>query len=128
MRRRIGLASAMLLAVALIAVAAVPASARVPGDNPAFESFGLADCAGLGEVEIFGPPAEPAATGYLVFQGEPGLHVVATRFELTVDGDVVFSKSFGKKAGLTTFPCTQTSEEGGETAVFTVTVAVVPPQ
>jgi len=127
MRRRIGLASAVLSAVALIAVAAVPASARVPGGQ-AFESFGLADCAGLGEVEIFGPPAEPAATGYLVFQGEPGLHVVATQFELTVDGDVVFSKSFGKKAGLTTFPCTQTSEEGGETAVFTVTVAVVPPQ
>ena len=128
MRRRIGLASAMLLAVALIAVAAVPASARVPG-NPAFESFGVATCEGLPVgVEIFGPPAEPAPTGYLVFQGEPGLHVVATRFELTVDGDVVFSKSFGKKAGLTTFPCTQTSEEGGETAVFTVTVAVVPPQ
>ena len=127
MTRWIALASTMLCSIAVIVVAAVPASARVP-DNPAFESFGAATCEGLGEVEIFGPPAEPAATGYLVFPEEPGLHVVATQFEFTVDGDVVFSKSFGKKAGLTTFPCTQTFEEDDETAVFTVTVAVVPPQ
>ncbi len=70
-----------------------------------------------------------APTGYLIIPEEPGLHVVATRFELTFDGDVVFSKNFGEKAGLTTFTCTQTFEDPDEgTGVFTLTVAVVPPQ
>lgn len=127
MRRRIGLACAMLCAVALIALAAVPASARVPGGQ-GLASFGFATCEDLGVVEIFGPPADPAATGYLIIPEEPGVHVVATRFELTFDGEVVFSKSFGKKAGLTTFTCTQTFEEPDGTGVFTLTAAVVPPQ
>jgi hypothetical protein len=123
MKRCIALATTMLCSVAQIAVTAVPSSARVPGGQ-GLESFGAADCGSLGQVEIFGPPALPAPTGYVIIPEEPGLHVVATRFQLTVDGDVVFSKSFGKKAGLTTFKCTQT--EG--TNVFTLTVAVVPPQ
>jgi hypothetical protein len=124
--RRIALASATLSAVVLMAVA-IPASARVPGGQ-GFESFGFADCGELGEAEIVGPPSDPAATGYLVFQGGSGLHVVATQFELTFDGEVVFSKSFGKKAGLTTITCTQTFEEPDGTGVFTLTAAIVPPQ
>ena len=128
MKRWIALASTMLCSVALIVVAAVPASARVPGGQ-GFESFGFANCGSLGQVEIFGPPADPAPTGYLIIPEEPGLHVVATRFELTLDGDVVFSKSFGEKAGLTTFTCTQTFEDPDEgSGVFTLTVTVLPPQ
>ena len=127
MRRWIALASTVLCTIAVTAVTAVPASARVPGGQ-GLESFGFANCEGLGEVEIFGPPAEPAPTGYLIL-GETGPHVVATRFETTIDGQVVFSKNFGRKAGLTTFECTQEFEvPGGGSGVFTLTVAVGPPQ
>ena len=124
MRRRIGLASATLSAVALIAVAAVPASASVPGGQ-GLGIFGLFDCGDpLGEVEVFGAPAVEAANAYLIDTEGTGPHVVATRFELkSAGGDVLFEKNFGKKAGLTTFNCTQTGDQGD---VFTLTVAVVP--
>jgi hypothetical protein len=90
----------------------------------------LFDCGDpLGEVEVFGAPAPEASTFYLIIPEEPGLHVVATQFEVAVDGEVVFSKSFGEKAGLTTFTCTQPFENPDEgTGVLTLTVAVVPPQ
>jgi hypothetical protein len=128
MRRRIALASATLSAVALIAVAAGPASASVPGGQ-GLESFGFADCGSLGQVEVFGAPALQASTFYLIIPEEPGLHAVATRFEVAFDGEVVVSKSFGEKAGLTTFTCTQPFEDPDEGAgVLTLTVAVVPPQ
>ena len=52
--------SALLCTVALMAVAAVPASARVPGGQ-GLTSFGFTDCGEpLGVVEIFGPPGEPS--------------------------------------------------------------------
>jgi len=122
MKRWTALASTMLCSIVLIAVAAGSAPARVPGGQ-GLESFGFANCGSLGQVEIFGPPADPAAVGYLIIPEQPDLHVVATRFEFT-DGDVVFSKSFGEKAGLTTFTCTQDAGTG----VFTLTAAVIPPQ
>jgi hypothetical protein len=57
------------------------------------------------------------------------LHVLATRFEVAFDGEVVFSKSFGEKAGLSTVTCTQPFEDRDEvTGVLTLTVAIVPPQ
>ena len=126
MRRRIALASATLFAVALIAVAAVPASARVPGGQ-GLGIFGMFDCGDpLGEVEVFGAPAVEAANAYLIDTEGNGPHVVATRFEFkSAAGEVFFEKDFGKKAGLTTFNCTQTGDLGD---VFTLTVAVVPPQ
>ncbi len=126
MRRRIGLASATLSAVALIAVAAVPASASVPGGQ-GLGIFGLFDCGDpLGEVEVFGAPAVSASNAYLIDTEGTGPHVVATRFEFkSAAGEVFFEKNFGKKAGLTTFNCTQTGDLGD---VFTLTVAVVPPQ
>jgi hypothetical protein len=116
--------SAMLSTVALIAVAAVPASASVPGGQ-GLGIFGLFDCgAPLGEVEVFGAPAVEAANAYLIDTEGTGPHVVATRFEFkSAAGDVFFEKNFGKKAGLTTFNCTQTGDLGD---VFTLTVAVVP--
>jgi hypothetical protein len=126
MRRRIALAGATLSAVALIAVAAVPASASVPGGQ-GLGIFGLFDCGEpLGEVEVFGAPAVEAANAYLIDTEGTGPHVVATRFEFkSATGELFFEKDFGKKAGLTTFNCTQTGDLGD---VFILTVAVVPPQ
>jgi hypothetical protein len=123
-RRWITLVSAMLCSAAVIAVAAVPASAGVPGGQ-GLGIFGLFDCGDpLGEVEVFGAPAVEAANAYLIDTEGTGPHVVATRFEFkSADGEVFFEKNFGKKAGLTTFNCTQTGELGD---VFTLTVAVVP--
>jgi hypothetical protein len=123
-RRWITLVSAMLCSAAVIAVAAVPASARVPGGQ-GLGIFGLFDCGDpLGEVEVFGAPAVEAANAYLIDTEGAGPHVVATRFELkSAAGEVFFEKNFGKKAGLTTFNCTQTGDLGD---VFTLTVAIVP--
>ena len=123
-RRWITLVSAMLCSAAVIALAAGPASARVPGGQ-GLGIFGVFDCGDpLGEVEVFGAPAVEAANAYLIDTEGTGPHVVATRFELTsAAGEVLFEKNFGKKAGLTTFNCTQTGDLGD---VFTLTVAVVP--
>jgi hypothetical protein len=124
-RRWITLVSAMLCSAAVIAVAAVPASARVP-DGQGLGIFGVFDCGDpLGEVEVFGAPAVEAANAYLIDTEGTGPHVVASRFEFkSAAGEVFFEKNFGKKAGLTTFNCTQTGDLGD---VFTLTVAVVPP-
>jgi hypothetical protein len=123
-RRSISLVSAMLCSAAVIAVAAVPASASVPGGQ-GLGIFGLFDCGDpLGEIEVFGAPAVEAANAYLIDTEGTGPHVVATRYELkSAAGEVLFEKNFGKKAGLTTFNCTQTGDLGD---VFTLTVAVVP--
>ena len=117
--------SAILCTVAMVAVAA-PASARVP-DGQGLGIFGVFDCGDpLGEVEVFGAPAVEAANAYLIDTEGTGPHVVATRFEFkSAAGEVFFEKDFGKKAGLTTFNCTQTGDPGD---VFTLTVAVVPKQ
>jgi hypothetical protein len=121
-RTRIALAAAV--AALSLAVAAGPASARVPGGQ-GLGIFGLFDCGDpLGEVEVFGAPAVSASNAYLIDTEGNGPHVVATRFEFkSGTGEVFFEKDFGKKAGLTTFTCTQTGDLGD---VFTLTVAVVP--
>jgi hypothetical protein len=121
-RTRIALAA--VVAALSLAVAVTPASARVPGGQ-GLGIFGLFDCEGLGVVEVFGAPAVEAANAYLIDTDGTGPHVVVTRFELkSAAGEVFFEKNFGKKAGLTTFNCTQTGDLGD---VFTLTVAVVPP-
>ena len=86
--------------------------------------FGVFECGGLG-VEVYGAPAVEAANAYLIDTEGYGPHVVATRFELksAASGEVFFEKNFGRKAGLTTFTCTQRGDFGD---VFTLTVAVVP--
>jgi len=127
MRRRIALVSATLSAVVLIAVAAVPASGQVPGGQ-GLESFGFPTCEGLGQVELFGPPAFQATSGYLIVTEDSSLHAIATRFELTIDGQIVFEQNFGEKAGLTTVTCTDMFEDPEGTAVFTLTAAIVPPR
>ena len=109
--------------LAFVAVAAVPASAGVPGGQ-GLGIFGVFDCGDLGEVEVFGAPAVAAANAYLIDTDGNGPHVVATRFEAkSPTGEVFLEKNFGQKAGLTTFECTQTGELGD---IFTLTVAIVP--
>jgi hypothetical protein len=123
-RRSISLVSAMMCSAAVIAVAALPASASVPGGQ-GLGIFGLFDCGDpLGEVEVFGAPAVSASNAYLIDTEGTGPHVVATRFEFkSGTGEVLLEKNFGTKAGLTTFTCTQTGDFGD---VFTLTVAIVP--
>ena len=121
-RRWITLVSAMLASAAVIAVAAVPASANVPGGQ-GLAIFGTFDCGDF-DAEVYGAPAVGAANAYLLDTAGTGPHVVATRYEFkSAAGEVFFEKNFGKKAGLTTFNCTQTGDLGD---VFTLTVAVVP--
>ena len=121
-RRWITPVSAVLCSAAVIAVAAVPASASVPGGQ-GLGIFGVFDCGDF-DAEVYGAPAVEAANAYLIDTNGNGPHVVATRFELkSAAGEVFFEKNFGKKAGLTTFTCTQTGDLGD---VFTLTVAVVP--
>jgi hypothetical protein len=127
MKRRIALASTALCTIAVFAVAAVPASARVPGGQ-GLVSFGFPTCEGLGQVELFGPPAGPATSGYLIVTEDTSLHAIATRFEVTIEGEVVFEQNFGEKAGLTTLTCTDTFEDPEGPGVFTLTAAIVPPR
>jgi hypothetical protein len=119
---RIALAAAVA-ALSLAAVAA-SASANVPGGQ-GLGIFGVFDCGDpLGNVEVFGAPAVEAANAYLIDTEGSGPHAVLTRFEAkSPTGEVFLEKNFGKKAGLTTFECTQTGELGD---IFTLTVAVVP--
>ena len=125
-RRWVTLVRAMVCSAVVIAVAAVPASASVPGGQ-GLATFGLFDCGDpLGEVEVFGAPAVSASNAYLIDTEGNGPHVVATRFEFkSAAGEVFFEKNFGQKAGLTTFTCRQTGDLGD---VFILTVAIVPPR
>ena len=119
---RVVLAAAV--AALSLGAAAAPASANVP-DGQGLGIFGRFDCGDpLGVVEVFGAPAVQAANAYLLDAQGTGPHVVLTRFEAkSPAGEVFLEKNFGKKAGLTTFDCTQTGALGD---VFTLTVAVVP--
>jgi hypothetical protein len=125
MRRWIAVMSVTLGA---LATAAGPASANVPGGKGLVD-FGVVTCEGIGDVSVFGPRGEGAATAFAT----TGQHVVLQSFDVTftdVAGEVfTFSKSFGAKAGLTTFTCTQDISEPGEgTGEITAVVAIVPPQ
>ena len=120
MKRRIALAGA-LCSVALLAVAAAPASAAPKGNG--LVDFGTFTCEGVGEVSVFGPRGN-GATAFT----KTGQHVVLLSLEITgtdPEGNPIdFSKTFGQKSGLTPFTCTQQFEGGDATAV----VAIVPPQ
>lgn len=114
-------------AVGLLAFAAAPAGANLP-QGKGLVSFGTVSCEGIGDVDVFGPRGEGAATAFTT----TGQHVALQMFTVTftdTEGNVFsFSKSFGTKAGLTTFTCTQHFEEPGEgTGDITAVVALVPP-
>jgi hypothetical protein len=115
MKRRNVLAGA-LCSAALLVVAAAPASAAVPKGNGLVD-FGSFTCEGLGEVSVFGPRGN-AATAFTT----TGQH--ALLLSLEIDGSEPFSKTYGKRSGLTPITCIQQFEGGEATAV----VALVPPQ
>jgi hypothetical protein len=114
MKRRNVLAGA-LCSAALLAVAAAPASAAPKGNG--LVDFGSFTCEGLGEVSVFGPRGN-AATAFTT----TGQH--ALLLSLEIEGSEPFSKTYGKRSGLTPITCTQQFEGGEATAV----VALVPPQ
>ena len=116
------------LGLTMLALTALPAGAKVP-QGQGLVSFGEVQCEGLGTVSVFGPRGEGAATAFAT----TGEHVVLQSFDATftdTEGHVfTFSKTFGTKAGLTTFTCTQHFVEPGEgTGDITAIVAIVPPQ
>ncbi len=126
MKRRIALAASTLGSVALLAVAAAPASAASPPGQGLFD-YGTFTCEGIGDISILAPRAGEAAAGF-TSAGETVI-TVSLSGTATVDGETFsFSKSYGVKAGLESFTCTQHFEEDGFVSDLTVVVAVVPPQ
>lgn len=126
MKRIFALSASALCSVALLAVAAAPASAAPSGGG--LVDFGTVTCEGFGEVSIFGPSGELADTAFAT----TGQHVVLLSIDVTgtdpFGNPIDFSKTYGQKAGLTAFTCTQHFEEGGASGDITAVVAVVPPQ
>ena len=103
-----------------------PLSRRCPYCAATLVSFGFPTCE-AGRSELSWSTAGPATSGYLIVTEDTSLHAIATRFELTIEGEVVY-RNFGEKAGLTTLTCTDTFEDPEGTAVFTLTAAIVPPR
>ena len=124
--RRTALAASTLGSIALLAVAAAPAPAASPQGQGLFD-FGTFTCEEIGEISIVGPkPAE--ATGGFTSTGETVI-TLSISGTATFDGETFsFAKSYGNKAGLESFTCTQHFEEDGNVSDLTVVVAVVPPQ
>lgn len=118
---------ALAAAVAVFALSASAVGAGVP-NGQAFISFGTFDCGALGSVEIVGPRAEQAPTGWTT----SGVHLVAVSISGTftdLEGQTFsFSKSYGMKAGLASFTCTAHFEDPNEgSGDETVVVVAVPP-
>ena len=123
-RVRRGIAVASVLA-SLAVTAGAPASAKVPQGEGRFLTFGPFQCEGLGTVTVLSPDSQTGWTS-------TGEHIVALSYSgrfTDLDGNVfTFSRSFGRKAGLTPITCTATVEYPGEgTEEFTMVIAIVPP-
>jgi hypothetical protein len=126
MRRKMALAASSLCAVALLAAAVSPASAAPQGNG--LVEFGTFTCEGLGDVDVFGPRGPKAASTFAT----TGQHVVLFSLEITgTDGEgnpIDFSKTYGKRSGLTAFTCTQHFEDGQANVDITAVVGLVPPE
>jgi hypothetical protein len=123
MKRKTALAASSLCAVALLGAAATPATAVPQGKG--LVEMGSFTCEGFGDVDVFGPRGQGAATSF----STSGLHAVLVSIEITgtdpMTGEPIdFSKTYGQRSGLTRVTCTQDFEGGSATAV----VALVPPQ
>jgi hypothetical protein len=127
MKRTIARAVSSVCTVVLLAAAVSPASAAGPPGQGLVE-FGTFNCEGLGDVDLFGPRGFKAASVFTT----TGEHLNLLSLEISgtdFDGNPVdFSKTYGKKSGLTTFTCTQHFEEGLANLDITSVVALVPPQ
>lgn len=127
MRIQLAALGATLSSVALLAgVAPTPASAALPEGQGLFD-FGTFTCEGIGDVSILAPRAGGAAAGF-TSTGETVV-TVSLSGTATFDGETFsFSKTYGAKAGLDSFTCSQHFEEGDYVSDLTVVVVIVPPQ
>ena len=111
-----------VLAIGLLTVTPSMALANVPSGK------GLAgpipvQCEGFGTVMVVTTRGGGATAWTL-----DGDHIVLQAITVSApDGTVLFSKSFGTKAGLTTFVCEADEEEDGLFVHLDVLVALVPP-
>ncbi len=127
MKPRFGTLGATVSSVALLlGLAPTPAVAASPPGQGLFD-FGTFSCEGIGDISILAPRAGEAAAGFSS-AGETVI-TVSLSGTATFDGETFsFSKSYGAKAGLETFTCTQHLEDDGNVSDLTLVVAVVPPQ
>ena len=127
MQRTIARGVSFLGAVALLAVAATPASAAGPPPGQGLVSFGTWTCDGLGPVELVGPRGDKAASGYTA----NGEHLISFSLDVhgTFEGDAVdFSKTYGQKSPLTPFTCTLHIVDVDTDITSTLVVGLAPPQ
>jgi hypothetical protein len=92
-------------------------------------TFGTYTCEGLGEVDLFGPSGDKAASVF-TSTGEH-LNLLSLEVTGTFEGNPVdISQTYGQKSGLTTFTCTQTFEDPeDQTSIhITLLVGLVPPE
>ena len=119
--------ASFLCAVALLAAAATPASAAGPPTGKGLITFGTYTCEGLGEVDLVGPRGDKAAAVYTT-TGEH-LNLFSLDITGTFEGNPFeFSKTYGRKSGLTTFTCTQHFAEDETIIDITLIVGLVPPE
>lgn len=123
---RRGIAVAGVLA-SLAVTAVAPASTKIPPGRGLDSTFGPFQCEGMGSVTIVAPTAvTPVPTGWT----STGEHAVALWFGgrfTDLEGNVFeFTKSFGRKAGMTPFTCTAHYEYPEGIEDFTMAVAIVP--
>lgn len=127
MQHTIARGAAFLCAVALLAAAATPASAAGPPPGQGLATFGTYTCDGLGEVDLVGPSGDKAASVYTT-TGEH-LNLLSLDITGTFEGKSFdFSKTYGRKSGLTTFTCTQHFAEDETIIDITLLVGLVPPE
>jgi hypothetical protein len=111
---------------ASMAAAAGPAAANLP-KGAGLISFGTLTCEGFGDVEVIGPRADTAATGFTT----TGVHAVLVSISVVgtdPDGNpFTQSKSYGAKAGLTPLTCTSHFDGPQGTGDVTSIVGIVPP-
>ena len=129
MQRTIARGVSFLCVVALLAVAAAPASAAEPPPGHGLFNFGTWTCEGLGEVELVGPSGKQAASGYTA----TGEHIISFSLDIhgTFEGETLdFSKTYGRRAPMTPFTCIQRADhpEEGTDLTLTLVVGVAPPK
>ena len=111
-----------VLAIGLLTVTPSMALANVPSGKGLAEPFPV-QCEGFGTVMVVTTRGGGATAWTL-----DGDHIVLQAITVSApDGTVLFSKSFGTKAGLTTFACQADEEENGLFVHLDVMVALVPP-
>jgi hypothetical protein len=121
MRRRIA-ALVLFASISVLTLTAAPASAQVPPGQGLGEPITV-QCEGFGTIMV----VETPGGGRTVWSVD-GDHVVLQSVTVTApDGTVLFSQSFGAKAGLTTFACEADLEEDGTVVHVDVLAALVPP-